>query len=198
MTEQPNVNGIDWDDLPPHIQKAVVDQATNIDLHRMAHEEIAHQFPKLMNFILEHDPTGEQLTFLRNTLDQGFQSDGSADLHKSGIVTGVLTTLGYCATCGGKHEDIETEVQKLSHAEGPAIIKSVDPNKSPQTWADFIVSLSEEKTADLAAYNVSFIVQEYPKVKCNKCGAVYVSLEDRMVKRDCHFCQIMDATGELP
>lgn len=154
-------------ELPPELQAA-------LDHHRMHSEQSAHDSRDFLESLDE-----EQLRILRGMI-RVIDLNESAGSYYAGIVSAILSQKFHvCLGCGKKHDE---ELKDMA-GEG----KTDDAT----SWADFVRSLDNETLTELKTYGVQPVTGEWPQVRCENCGRLYPSLEDRKLNKpdECGGCQ---------
>jgi hypothetical protein len=166
--------GLNPEDIPPEV-RAQLDRQ---------HAQRQTLRTELRYFMKELDP--HKLWLLRMLFSSIAHDDDAPDKQAAyweGVITGYLEQGGICPGCGRDHiaEEFPGTASPVSEESKP------DSPKTP---------IVLDRQALLDEYEVTpELDPDTGRVVCRNCKTVYLNLEDRMVKKDCHGCQRKDAWG---
>lgn len=152
-----------FDELPDEIKQQISEQMAehraHMEHHEMANSNIRHQVYKLFE-----DQSQENLQMLIILL----HSLGKKATYWAGYSVAVMHRRFNLCPADGQNHDEE--------------LKSVADPQGEMPWEDFVHTVPDDVLRKMNEYNVNFIPNEWPKVRCERCGMMYVSLEDRMLR----------------
>lgn len=166
-------------DLPPGMPEELK-QA--IIAHHMKNDQISHEIAAFFEELNE-----EQLRILKGVISMLTYADNpvATGTYYIGLMVGILNQkFKLCLGCAGKHDEEahkmyeDAQAEKLEH---------------PLHMADQVKLIPEEEAAQMLTYGVSVLKSQYPALICNGCGAIFINLEDRMLRppgvKGCETCK---------
>lgn len=197
--------GPDGMGLPPEIEEALRNQ---MDRAEMSAEATRHDLIRFFNEL-----TSDQLVTMRTILHHcSSDESGRYPSHLEGFISGILQfKFEVCVGCGKKHDDPSALLPNYVGKDDPLLKSQPQDEGETQVVDDGTEQLSLFSDSELMAdtmleYDlrlpndgeVESLPSERPVI-CNGCGALYQSLEDRMLRAPgvdgCYGCQHKAAHG---
>ena len=165
MSDDNDPGSVPFDSLPEPLQEIIRAHILEHDKAKMTVQANIHTSYAFLEALPE-----EHLRELRIIL-LGISNQSSMADFFAGLTTAMMKSkFGVCAACGEKHDSVpEAWSQELGLAPKPG-----------ESWTDFMSRIPSEFSNNAANYGMSFVPNDWPKVRCEGCGTISASLEDRM------------------